>query len=102
MDDGTWDYLRGEDETEASIRRNRLGLDSLAFRPRVLNDVSNLTTDVELLGHRLRIPVVLAPLGSIQLSAPEAAAAVARATSDVGVGLVLSSVCEPACETVTP
>ena len=39
---GEWDYLRGGAETETSLRRNRMGLDGLAFRPRVLNDVSDL------------------------------------------------------------
>jgi glycolate oxidase len=100
LDEGTWDYLRGGAETETSLRRNRMGLESLAFRPRVLNDVSDLSTDVELLGHRLRIPVVLAPLGSIQLFDPEGGAAVARATGDFGTAMILSSVCEPDFETV--
>ena len=31
-----WDYLTGGAESETTMRRNRLGLDSLAFRPRVL------------------------------------------------------------------
>ena len=39
---GEWDYLTGGAETETSLRRNRMGLDSLAFRPRVLNDVSEI------------------------------------------------------------
>jgi isopentenyl diphosphate isomerase/L-lactate dehydrogenase-like FMN-dependent dehydrogenase len=98
--DGEWDYLRGGAETEASLRRNRLGLDSLAFRPRVLNDVSNVHSETELLGHRLRIPVVLAPLGSIQLFDEDGAAAVARAVSDFGTMMILSSVCEPGFEEV--
>ena len=35
-----WDYLTGGAESETTMRRNRLELDSLAFRPRVLIDVS--------------------------------------------------------------
>ncbi len=97
---GEWDYLTGAAETETSLRRNRMGLDSLAFRPRVLNDVSDVQTDGELLGHHLRIPVLLAPLGSIQLFDPEGGAAVARAASDFGTMMILSSVCEPPFEEV--
>ena len=37
---GPWDYLVGGAETETTLRRNRLAIDSLAFRPRVLRDVS--------------------------------------------------------------
>src|SRR3954451_8613134 len=100
LESGEWDYLAGGAETEATLRRNRLALDSLAFRPRVLNDVSVVSVGRELLGHRLRIPVVLAPLGSIQLFDPEGAAAVARAASDFGTLMILSSVCEPDFEEV--
>jgi len=97
---GEWDYLTGGAETETSLRRNRMGLDALAFRPRVLNDVSDLSTGTTLLGHQLRIPVVLAPLGSIQLFDPDGSAAVARATSAFGTMMILSSVCEPPFEEV--
>jgi glycolate oxidase len=98
--DGEWDYLVGGAEMEASLRRNRQGLDTLAFVPRVLNDVSTVESGGSLLGHRLRLPVVLAPLGSIQLFDPEGAAAVARATGDFGTAMILSSVCEPSFEEV--
>jgi isopentenyl diphosphate isomerase/L-lactate dehydrogenase-like FMN-dependent dehydrogenase len=97
---GEWDYLTGGAETETSLRRNRMSLDSLAFRPRVLNDVSGADASGNLLGHRLRIPVVLAPLGSIQLFDGEGAAAVARAASAFGTMMILSSVCEPGFEEV--
>jgi isopentenyl diphosphate isomerase/L-lactate dehydrogenase-like FMN-dependent dehydrogenase len=100
LDDGVWDFLTGAAETESSLKRNRMGLDSLAFRPRVLNDVSEVDTAAQLLGHRLRIPVVLAPLGSIQLFDPQGAAAVARATGEFGTVMILSSVCEPSFEVV--
>src|SRR5476651_1841035 len=36
---GPWGYLIGGAETETTVRRNRLAIDSLAFRPRVLRDV---------------------------------------------------------------
>src|SRR2546427_9716802 len=41
---GPWDYLIGGAETETTVRRNRLALDSIAFRPRVLRDVSKIDT----------------------------------------------------------
>ena len=39
---GPWSYLIGGAETETTVRRNRLALDSIAFRPRVLRDVSRI------------------------------------------------------------
>ena len=44
LDPHAWIYLTGGAESETTMRRNRLGLDSLALRPRVLVDVSNLDT----------------------------------------------------------
>lgn len=38
-----WDYIVGGTETETTLRRNRAALDALAFRPRVLRDVSQVT-----------------------------------------------------------
>ena len=39
---GPWSYLIGGAETETTVRRNRMALDSLAFRPRVLRNVSQI------------------------------------------------------------
>ena len=47
---GPWDYLAGGAETETTLRRNRQALDSLAFRPRVLRDVSSLDCTTTLPG----------------------------------------------------
>jgi isopentenyl diphosphate isomerase/L-lactate dehydrogenase-like FMN-dependent dehydrogenase len=60
-----WDYIVGGTETETTLRRNRLAIDSLAFRPRVLRDVSRVDATVTAFGRTLRLPVVLAPVGSI-------------------------------------
>ena len=62
----TWDYLIGASETETTFKRNRFALDNLAFRPRVLRDVENVDISVNLFGHKLKIPVILAPIGSMQ------------------------------------
>ena len=42
-----WDYIVGGTETETTLRRNRLSLDSVAFRPRVLCDVSKVDASVD-------------------------------------------------------
>ena len=62
---GAWDYLTGASESETTMRRNRMAFDRVAFRPRVLVDVSNIDPSTTFLGHKLRIPVILAPIGSL-------------------------------------
>jgi len=95
---GPWDYLIGGAESETTLRRNRQAIDSIALRPRVLRDVSKIDCTTSLLGRRLRIPVMLAPVGSIESFDPGGGAAVARASAEFGVPQMLSSVCNPGLE----
>ena len=50
-----WDYLIGGTETETTLRRNRMALDSIAFKPRVLRDVSKIDPSSEILGKKIRL-----------------------------------------------
>src|SRR4051812_14085271 len=59
LEQGPWDYLVGGAESETTMRRNRLGLDRLALRPRVGIDVTHLDPSATFLGIPLRIPVLL-------------------------------------------
>jgi glycolate oxidase len=63
LDRNNCDYLIGGSETETTLARNRLALDAIGFRPRVLRDVSNIDCSSTLFGKRLRIPVLCAPVG---------------------------------------
>lgn len=100
LDQGAWDYLVGGSESETTMRRNRMGFDCLAFRPRVLRDVSDLDASTTLLGHPLRIPVVLSPMGSIVLFSAEGAVPSAHAAEEFGTVHVVSSGAEPGLETI--
>ncbi len=95
-----WDYIVGGAETETTVRRNRLALDSIAFRPRVLRDVSRIDASAQFLGRSLRLPLLLAPIGGLELFAPEGGAAAAGAAQQFGIAHMLSSVCEPGLEAV--
>jgi isopentenyl diphosphate isomerase/L-lactate dehydrogenase-like FMN-dependent dehydrogenase len=100
LDQNNWDYIVGGTESETTLRRNRLALDSLAFRPRVLRDVSRIDAAVERFGRRVRLPVVLAPVGALEVFHQGGGATVARAAQEFGVAHMLSSVCEPGLEAV--
>lgn len=93
-----WDYLVGGTESETTMRRNRLGFDRLGFRPRILVDVSSVDTSITFLGQRMRIPVMLAPIGSTQLLHRDGAIASAAAAGEFGTVHVVSSVTEPGLE----
>jgi isopentenyl diphosphate isomerase/L-lactate dehydrogenase-like FMN-dependent dehydrogenase len=97
---GTWDYLIGGAETETTLKRNRQAIDSWGFRPRVLRDVRNVDPSVQFLGMDLRIPVVLAPIGSLQDFDAGGGAVTCKAAADAGVVSMLSSACAPGLEEV--
>ncbi|MBK17607.1 MAG: alpha-hydroxy-acid oxidizing enzyme [Rhodospirillaceae bacterium] len=95
-----WDYLTGGSESETAMRRNRFGLDSIAFKPRVLNDVSEVDYATTVLGHKSRIPVFLAPMASLQLVTPAAAQAVDDAAEEFGILNMLSGHSMPTLEEI--
>ena len=74
LNQNAWDYIVGAAETETTLRRNRMALDEIAFRPRVLRDVSRVDASVETFGRKLRLPVVLAPVGALETFDPGSAA----------------------------
>jgi isopentenyl diphosphate isomerase/L-lactate dehydrogenase-like FMN-dependent dehydrogenase len=98
--DGAWDYLTGGAETETTQLRNRLALDSLGFRPRVLRNVREIDTSTTLLGEKMRMPVFIAPMGSLQMLDPSAGLGVAKAAESFGITSILSSVVPPGLEVV--
>ena len=100
LDQNSWDYIVGGVETETTLRRNRMALDTIAFRPRVLRDVSKVDVSTEVLGRKLRLPVVLCPVGSLESFHPEGAAPVVKAAGEFGIAHMLSSVCDPGLEGV--
>jgi glycolate oxidase len=100
LPDNVWHYLTGGAESESTMRRNRFGLDSLAFRPRVLVDVSKIDPSTTFLGHQLKIPVMLAPIGSLQSITPEGGVAVAKAAAEFGTINFVSSVTQPSLEEI--
>ena len=63
-------------------------------------DVSDIDTSATLLGHDLRIPVLLAPIGSQQVFFSEGGAAATRAADEFGILDVISSVTEPSLEEI--
>ena len=87
-----WDYLIGGTETETTLRRNRMALDSIAFKPRVLRDVSKIDPSSEILGKRIRLPVMLAPVGSLESFEPGGGITVAKGAGAGNVAMLISSV----------
>ena len=95
-----WDFVTFGTESETTLRRNRRSLDSLALVPRIMRDVSEVDPRTELLGLKLRIPVLLAPVGSIALLDPAGAIAAARTAHGFGIVQIVSGFAAPGYQAV--
>ena len=96
-----WDTLCGGSDSETTLRRNRLALDSLALRQRVLVNVADIDTTTTLLGRKLSLPVFIAPVGNfLQLADPQGAIAVARGAISRGTTAFISTAAKPSLEAV--
>ena len=104
LGDNEWGYIVGGAETETSQRRNRLAIETLALRPRVLNDVSSVDCSTHVFGNKTPLPVFLCPIGGLESFDPGGAVSVARGAGAFGVPMMLSSVSkrplEEVCETI--
>jgi len=97
----TWDMLSGGSDSEATLRRNRMALDSLALRQRVLVDVRSIDTRTSLLGKPMPSPMFIAPIGNyLQYADPRGAAAVACAAVSRQVPCFVSTAARPGIEAV--
>ncbi len=92
LDANGWDYIIGGAETETTVGRNRLALDSIALRPRVLRDVSAIDCSATLFGKPARLPVLLAPVGGLETCDPDGAVAAALGAGGFGIPVMTSSV----------
>lgn len=93
-----WDYLTGGAESETTMLRNRQALDSIAFRPRVLRDMRHIDLSSTCLGLTPALPILLAPIGSMQNFTPDGALPAARAAGAANVPYMVSSVSAPTPE----
>jgi lactate 2-monooxygenase len=84
-------YIAGGAGTGATMKANREGFDAWRIVPRMLRDVSERDTGVELLGRRLPSPFLLCPVGVLEMVDDGADLAVARAAAAEGVPMIFSN-----------
>ncbi len=94
-------YVAGGAATGATMRANRAAFDRRRIVPRMLRDVSERDTSVELLGRTLPAPFLVAPIGVLEMAHREAERAVARAVRGHGLPMVYSNQASVAMEEVT-
>lgn len=84
-------YIAGAAGGESTMRANRRGFERWQLWPRPLRDVAARDLSIDFLGRRRPTPLLLAPLGVMEMAHPEADLAVARAAATLGVPVTLSN-----------
>src|SRR3954447_25683602 len=84
-------YIAGGAGTGATVRANREGFDRWRIVPRMLRDVSERDTGIELLGRKLDSPFLLCPVGVLEMVDDDADLAVARAARAEAVPMIFSN-----------
>ena len=73
-----YDFIAGGVEDEYTLRANREAFGRVAILPRVMVDTTDVSTEIELLGLKLKSPIIIAPTGGKNLVLPNADEIVAK------------------------
>jgi L-lactate dehydrogenase (cytochrome) len=87
-----FEYMDGGSYDETTLAANRADLLAIRLRQRVLRDVSQIDLSSELFGHRMSMPIALAPIGLAGLAARRGEVQAACAAEAAGVPFTLSTV----------
>jgi len=94
------DYYKGAAEGGDSMRENKAAFSRYNFVPRMLREVGTVDTTTEVLGNRLSMPVMIAPMAMMRMAHADGEIAVANASGKHGVSMCLSTMATTSLEDV--
>jgi len=100
MSEEAYGYVAGGAGAEDTMRANREAFRHFRIAPRMLRNVSERSTAVEVLGTSLPAPLLLAPIGVQSIVHQEAEVATARAAASLGIPFILSTASSKTLEEV--
>jgi L-lactate dehydrogenase (cytochrome) len=86
-----FDYIDGGAEAERTLTENCRAFDRIALRPKSAVAIPGVDITATVLGTRLAVPFILAPIGSSRLFYPHAEEHAARAAGTAGTAYTLST-----------
>ena len=86
-----FDYIDGGADAELTLRENCRVYDDVILRPRNAVAIPQCDLHVTVLGQRLELPFLLAPVGSSRMFYPRGEEAAARAAGAAGTAYILST-----------
>src|SRR5439155_24040573 len=92
LDPGAWSYFAGGADDERTLRWNIEAYTRWQLRPRILCDVTEVTTETTVLGTPVSMPLLVAPVAFHRVAHPDGEAGTARAAAAVGTLMCLSTI----------
>src|SRR5947208_14855240 len=84
-------YIAGGAGLETTMKANRAAFERVRIVPRMLRGPATRNLEVDLFGRTLPAPLLLAPIGVLEMAHRDADVAVARAAAAEGVPMIFSS-----------
>jgi 4-hydroxymandelate oxidase len=100
IDAKAFDYFVAGSDDEVTLHDNVAAWRRVRFLPHVLRDVSDVTTDTEVLGTRLSAPIIVAPMAAQRMAHDEGELAMARAAAAARTVMIVSTMATVALEDV--
>ena len=91
LDLGAFGYVVGGANDEWTLRENRAAFERWILRPRMLVDISQVTTATTVLGTESSMPLLVAPTAFQRTVHPDGELAMARGAAAVGAAMCLST-----------
>jgi isopentenyl diphosphate isomerase/L-lactate dehydrogenase-like FMN-dependent dehydrogenase len=91
LDANAHTYFVGGSGDEVTLRDNLAAFERRKLRPRVLVDVSSVSTATTVLGTEVALPILIAPLALQRMAHPDGELATARAAAAAGTIMCLST-----------
>ena len=91
LPDAVFDYLDGAADDEVTLKDSERAFREVIFKPRFAVATPNCDLSVTVLGERLDLPFILAPIGYSRLMHPRGELAASRAAGRNGTAYILST-----------
>jgi 4-hydroxymandelate oxidase len=100
LDPAVYDFFAGGADGEHTLRANEAAFARIGLVPRVLTGAGQPQLEVELLGSRASMPVLIAPTAFHRLADPDGERATARAAAAAGTVMIASMAATVAIEEI--
>lgn len=96
----SWTYLQEGAGDDLTVAGNRAAFDRISLIPRILTDLREGSTQIDLLGARHAAPIMLAPVAYQRIAHVEGELATVRAATAMGIGMIVSTLASVTLEEI--